>query len=206
MADISVPKEKMVLSDSEARKNYKVRRRSPTKATKKWWSDTQKIEAVHTYFMLGGNLSQTGKMLNIPLQTLNVWKRSEWWKNIDEEIRTEERLQLSNQLKKVVDKSWALVSDRLENGDWVYDQKTGEVRRKPVSLKDANKVAVDAVKLRQDMELVQHHTIATEQIADKLNKLAEAFSNLSKGKPLEPAEDVPFVERIDDALHEEREA
>jgi hypothetical protein len=44
---------------------------------------------------------------------------------------------------------------------------------------------------------------------NKLNKLAEAFTKLSKGEKLEEAEDIAFVdvvhEKDDNALHEERE-
>jgi transposase-like protein len=174
--------------------------------TNKRWSDTQKIEAVTTYLMLGGNLSQTSKALKIPLQTLNVWKYSEWWNHLERDVRKEERLTLSTKLKKVMDLSLEVASDRLERGDWIYDQKAGELRRKPVSMRDASKLAMDAANLRTKMDLNENHTIANEEISSKLEKLAEAFTNLSKGIKVtqEEVEDIEFVEEVIDALHEER--
>lgn len=195
-----------MLSDSKLLRNVKsVPRRAVGAATNKQWSDSQKIEAVTTYFMLGGSLSAVSKTLKIPLQTLHTWKRTDWWSQLEADIRKEERMQLSTRLKKVVDQSWDVVVDRLERGDWVLNQKTGELVRKPVGVRDAGRVAVDAAKLRNDMDLNNNFTVAAEQIEDKLNKLAQAFTNLAKGKT-----EVEYVEDItpkedDNALYEERQ-
>ena len=199
-----------MLSDNPLYKTFKSPPRRAVEAdTNKRWSDQQKIEAVTTYFMLGGNLSQTSKALKIPLVTLAMWKRSEWWNSLERDIRKEERLALSTKLKKVMDLSLEVASDRLEKGDWIYDQKAGELRRKPVSMRDAGKLAMDSANLRTKMDLQENHTIAQEEIAGKLEKLAEAFTNLSKGIKItkEEAEDIEYVEEIreeDNALHEER--
>ena len=84
-----------------------------------------------------------------------------------------------------MDASLVLVQDRLENGDWIYDQKEGELRRKPVSMKDAGKLAMDAANLRAKMNIQENHTVAAEHVEDKLAKLAKAFSDLANGKKLE---------------------
>jgi hypothetical protein len=157
-------------------------RRSVGAKTNKYWSDSQKIEAVATYLLLGGSLTKTSEMLKIPYPTLQMWKPSEWWKKVEDDIRREDRMQLSNKLKTVMENSWDIVSDRLENGDWVYNQKTGQAVRKPVSVKDASAIAIQTTKLRTEMELTENFTVATEQIEDKLTKLAKAFADLSKGK------------------------
>jgi len=196
-----------LLSDAKQRVAATTKNRPSNVSTNVRWSDKQKIEACTTYFMLGGNLSLVSKTLNISYETLKSWKASNWWKELETNIRKEERLQLSSRLKKVIDKSWDTVVERLENGDHVYNQKTGELIRKPVTLRDVGAIAKSATELREKLDLEEAHTVAAEHITDKLNKLAEAFSNLSKGikTPL-PAEDVEFVERTDDnALHEGRE-
>lgn len=198
-----------MLSDGSVFKEKKSSRNRATGAVMKRWSDRQKIEACTTYFMLGGNLSLTAEKLKIPHETLRTWKKSDWWKELEDDIRREERLTLSTKLRNLMDASLTLVQDRLEHGDWIYDQKEGELRRKPVSMKDAGKLAMDAANLRTKMNIQENHTVAAEHIEDKLNKLAKAFSDLANGKKLEtgPVEDVEYVEleEQDDAVYEERE-
>ncbi len=205
---VSTKKESCMLTDSVSRKNRKsVRNRSVTAKTNKFWSDRQKIEAVTTYLMLGGNAAMTARQLRIPVETIYTWKRYDWWHELVEEVRKEERLTLSTKLKNVMDTSWDVVKDRLEKGDWIYDQKAGELRRKPVSLRDAGKIAIDTANLRTKMDIVENHTVANEQIEEKLTKLAQAFTNLSKGITNNQAvEDIEFTEEeADDALYEGRE-
>lgn len=196
-----------MLTDSTRLKDRKGgSRRSVNAKTNKYWSDSQKIEAVTTYLLLGGNLNKTSQVLNIPYPTLQVWKPTEWWKKLEDDVRREERMQLSNKLRGIMETSWDVVKDRLENGDWVYNQKTGQVTRKPVSVRDAGAIASQVTKLRTDMELTENFTVATEQIEDKLTKLAKAFADLSKGKlKTGDVEDVEFSEGDDNALHDERE-
>ena len=188
-----------MISDSVFKKELASpkKRRGPDDANK-FYTDSQKIEAVTTYFLLGGNLALTARKLKINEGTLRGWKYSNWWKDLEKEIRTEERLKLSSKLKKIIGTSWEAVEDRLEHGDFFFDQKAGEVRRKPVSMKDASHIALEATKLHNNMQLEADHSVASEAIEDKLNKLAVAFSNLAKGiKPEAPAEDIEFVERVE---------
>lgn len=197
-----------MLSDGSVFKELKSSKRRAVGAVMKRWSDGQKMEACTTYFMLGGNLSLTSEKLKIPYETLKTWKKSDWWKELEDDIRREERLTLSTKLRNLMDASLVLVQDRLENGDWIYDQKAGELRRKPVSMKDAGKLAMDAANLRTKMNIQENHTVAAEHIEDKLSKLAKAFADLANGKKLDtgPVEDVEYVEKEDkDAIYEERQ-
>jgi hypothetical protein len=200
-----------MLSDSPNGKLQKSGRNRPIEAaTKLRWSDRQKIEAVTTFLMLGGNVIMTSVTSGIPEDTIYKWKATEWWNTMVNDLKQEERLVLSSKLKKVVDKSWDVVADRLEQGDWIYDQKKGEMRRKPVSLRDAANVAKEATNIREKLDMAENFTVQADQIEDKLTKLAKAFSDLAKGiKPPEPAEDIEYVELVnpenEDAVHEKRE-
>lgn len=195
-----------MLSDSDHYKNVKSSNKRSVSAFKDRWSDRQKIECITTYFMLGGNVKLTADKLKIPYETVRTWKKTDWWKELEEDIRREERLTLSTKLRSLMDAALVEVQDRLEKGDWIYDQKAGELKRKPVSMKDAGKLAMDAATLRTKMDIQENHTVAAEHIEDKLNKLAKAFSDLAKGKvTTEEAEDLPYVEVVEDAVHEERE-
>lgn len=167
--------------------------------TNKHWSDSQKLETVKTYLVLG-NLTLTASTLKIPLPTVKQWKKSEWWKTVENELMVQEDLQLGDRLKKIVNRSYDIIEDRMEKGDFVYDQKTGEMRRKPVNMKDAHKVGLD-LQDRRDV-LVRRHiegdTVTTDKIEKTLNDLAKRFEDIANGvnksKPVVEVTDVIFGE------------
>lgn len=174
-------------------------RRRATSARKSRWAMSQKTEAVTTYMILG-SMTLVAGALKIPLATLKVWKASEWWKQLEADLRVQEDLQLSTRLKKIVERSYDVVEDRLENGDFVYDQRTGEMRRKPVAMRDAHKVAMD-VGTRRDLLIDRHianESITTDKIEETLRTLAEQFATIAnqskKPSPVIEVTDVIFGE------------
>lgn len=192
-----------MLSDNERLQKYRPpqKEKKPGMSMTKRWTDKQKMECCTTYLLMGGNLAMTSRSLNIPERTIRLWKSMDWWKDVISEIQKQEKLELSARLKKVVNTSWDVVEDRLANGDFVYNQKTGELIRKPVSLRDANKAAIDAAKLKVELTEAENFTVNIEQIEDKLMKLAQTFKDLSEGKinkEVHEAEDIEFVEEVED--------
>jgi transposase-like protein len=173
-----------MLSDSPSKQLKKSKRiRSITAPTNKQWSDSQKMEAIQSYLLLG-NLALTSRILGIPEITLRVWKTSQWWKDTVAEIKSQEKVELSSKMKKLVGASLAVVEDRLINGDFQFDQKTGEVIRKPVNMKDAHKVAMD-MQERQDMidkSLSGEESKGDEGVQSRLLKLAEQFAEMATKK------------------------
>lgn len=171
-----------MLSDNSKMKYLPTRNRRKLTATKDHWSDSQKLECVKTYLILG-NLTLTASALNIPHNTVKTWKKMEWWKTIEQELMVQEDLQLGDRLKKIVNKSYDVIEDRMANGDFVYDQKTGQMRRKPVAMKDAHKVGLD-LQQRRD-ELVRRHvegeSISTDKIEKTLLDLAKRFEDIANG-------------------------
>ena len=179
-------------------------------ASRKRWGDQQKIEAVSTYVVLGGNATQTAIALQIPAETLRIWTKTQWWKDLYDEIKQQENIELSHKLQKIVTRSLALVEDRLENGDFFYDQKTGKVVRKEVSLRDAHEVMKSSFNMKESIEKPQTVALEENSINDKLAALAKQFEQFAvaqKEKPAINVTDVVFVENKeeDDAIHEERE-
>ena len=142
------------------------------------WSEKQRMDAVNSYLLLG-NLALTSRVLNIPEVTLRYWKAQPWWKDAVAEIKSSEKMQLSVRVKKLVDASLAVVEDRLLNGDFQFDQKTGEVVRKPVNLKDAHKVAIDMADKHEALEKAEDVVQKEENVDDKLLRLAEKFATMA---------------------------
>lgn len=202
----------MALSDSPIAKNQESKRRRAVKAdTNLRWSDSQKIEAVQTYLALG-KITLAAAVLKIPEVTLRNWKSKDWWKEIEQELRLQDDMVLSSKLQNLINKSLETVSDRLENGDYIYDQKTGQLVRKPVAMKDAHKVAMDMVDKREFLITKVPQQQSAEALDDKLTKLAEKFAQIAQSvKAPVQVTDVIFEEvstiqeEVTDAIHEERE-
>jgi hypothetical protein len=159
----------------------------------------KKAEVVTTFLALGGNKALTAATCKIPEPTLVSWTKTDWWHELVQEQRQQENLTLSTRLKKLMDKSLNLVEDRLENGEWYYDQKKGELIRKPAALRDVHKVSVDLINQRQALEGHKNHIVAEENVMDRLTKLAkqfEDFANKTKIVKEEPdiIDDIEFKE------------
>lgn len=201
----------MALSDSPNAKKVRTKRRAVDAGMGVRWSDSQKLEAVQTYLMLG-SVRMTSAALRIPEITIKVWRASTWWKDLESELKIQDELQLSTRLKKIAEKSFAAVEDRLEHGNFIFDQKTGKVRRIPVNLKDAHKVAVDSVQ-QQELIARKHVEVANDgQIMDKLEQLANKFAEMATDKFKQIKDETRTVEMADvieedddDAIYEESE-
>ena len=160
------------------------------------YSTKQKYQAVVLYKMIG-NLTTVAKHMGIPVQTLHEWHTKDWWFEIEEEIRKESRSKLGKNLQSIVDKAFKEVQDRLENGDWIWDQKTGKMLRKPIGAHTANQILKDSLdktlfleKLAKDEKKVDNE----EKIAERLLRLSEEFKKFTKAKDI-----------TGDAIHDERE-
>lgn len=184
-----------MLSDNENRAKIPSSRRRATGApTNKHWSDSQKIEAVTTYLTLG-NLVLTSNVLKIPEMTLRGWKQKQWWADIEAELRTQENIQLSSRLQRIIDKTLEAAEDRINHGDLIYDNRTGQLVRKPVNLRDVHKVAMDMIDKREQLTNRVPTHVAMEQIDDRLKKLASQFEQIAqKTKPPIEVTDVIFTE------------
>lgn len=170
------------------------------------WSQEARIAAVSQYLVLG-NMALVSSVTKIPHQLLRAWKGQPWWAEIESQVRATENLQMDGKLTKIVDKSLDAVMDRLENGEFVYNQKTGQVIRKQVNMKDAAKVTVDMITKR---ELLRGNATARTEttqtsVEDQLKALALEFAKWQNPQPKVETLDVETVEIIDNAIYDERE-
>lgn len=156
------------------------RRKEGNTGYRRHYSDSQKIEAVTTYLMVG-SLKMTAAMLKININTIKLWRKSQWWKDIENDLRAQEDLQLSKRLQNIVTKSLDVIEDRMENGDFVYDQKSGQMRRKPVSMRETAKVMLD-LQDRRDVLIDRHmeeQSVSADKIENTLKKLADEFAKIA---------------------------
>lgn len=189
--------------------------RRPTSAEKFHWSDGQKLEAIKLYLLLG-NVALTAATLKIPDVTLREWRRKQWWKDLEQELKAQESILVSNRLKSIVDKTLVAIDDRIENGEFQWDQKQQKLIRKPVKLRDLTTAA--NVLMERNSAIVKEQQqeqigTTTSSIKEQLDVLASEFAKFNnRGK--QGAQDIPFLElplEVSDAgdnenaVHDERE-
>lgn len=171
------------------------------------YSTKQKYEAVVLYKMIG-NLTTVAKHKGIPIQTLHEWHTKDWWFEIEEEIRKESRSKLGKNLQSIVDKAFEEVIDRLEEGDWIYDQKQGKMIRKPIGAHTVNQILNDGLNKTFFMEKLQREEKQEEkeeEMQERLLKLSKEFEKYTKAREI-IAEPIVEIEDIaKNAIHDERE-
>lgn len=166
-----------MLSDNKPhKKSPLVRSRKDYRAA---YADSQKLEAVKLWLVCG-NMPVVSATLGIPLPTIKQWRYSKWWGEIVAELKTEDSIKLSKKLQEVANKALAVVEDRLDNGDWIYDQKLGEMRRKPVSSRDAYQITAGVLDRHLAIERKPQEDANQQKIADRLESIAATFASFAR--------------------------
>jgi len=181
----------LALSDSPRLRKTRVNKRKPTDV-KARYSDAQKLEAAKLWLVVGNN-ALVAATLNISLNTLNYWKSQKWWRELIDDLKQETNIKLSNKLRAIADKSMDLVMDRLENGDFIYDQKTGALVRKPMIGKDAARIASDFVD--KAIKIDQKPREEEAAVVGRLEDLAKRFEELAKKRTPVQVTDVITIEK-----------
>ena len=173
------------------------------------WPREARLQAVSQYLVLG-NMALVSGLTGIPHQLLRSWKAQPWWKEMEQEVRLTENIEMDSKLTKIVDKSLEQVLDRVENGDFVYDNKTGQIKRKPANLRDIGRVSIDLLSKRELLRGNATERKETTQVSvtEQLKQLAMEFAKWNNPQTKQEAIDVEMVEVIEqdteDALYEER--
>lgn len=149
-----------------------------------WWSEGKQLEVVTAYLILGkSNLVES--LTGVPRGTIRRWKSAPWWKELVDQIQTEEDQELDAKLTKVVNKVLTVVDDRLDNGDFQYDPRTGEFVRKPVGLRDSWKAGKEMIDLRQNLRKAPKERVDQAAVQDILKNPAVEFAQMAKRKATE---------------------
>lgn len=180
-----------------SQRNMKVKHRPHTT-----WPVEKKIEVVSQWLVLG-NMRMVAAITGVSYDLIREWKGQPWWKELEGEIRATQNIEMDTKLSKIVDKSLDAVLDRVENGDFIYDQKSGEIRRKPAALRDIHRVSVDTLSKRELLRGNATERKETTQVSveEQLKMLAMEFAKWTD-KNKHP---VIELEEVEDAIYAERE-
>lgn len=158
------------------------------------WLPEAKFDLISSLVDLG-NLRKACEVQKIPWITAVQWSKQDWWPQMMEDVKAAKRAELQAKMNSIVDTALSKVQDRLENGDFVLNNKTGEILRKPVNLKDSSRVATDlintSVKLEQQN---QTSKVAQESVGEMLKTLAQEFAKFTKKQVHTDVIDIPFRE------------
>jgi hypothetical protein len=94
-------------------------------------------------------------------------------------------MEMSSRLKKVVDKSLDVVIDRLENGDHMFNPRTGEIVRIPLKARDALKAIDTSLDKRQLLQQKTTQAVEQHTIEDRLANLLAKFEQMGSGRLIE---------------------
>jgi len=147
----------------------------------KQYSSKIRLECVQNYMILG-NCEQVGAITGVPAQTIRLWRMQDWWKDLENEFRHSENLQVTGKLKRIVEKSLTAVEERLDAGDWQYDPKTGALIRRPVLLRDAAKVASEFLERQQALQERVIEKAAQPSVEEALKRIAAEFVKIARGE------------------------
>lgn len=168
-----------------------------------YWTIGTKHEVIWT-LLATGNIRETSRKTKVPIETIRLWKEAEWWPAMVEEIKKARREELNSKLGKVVEMALDKVADRLENGDYVLNNKTGEIVRKPVNLKDASRVMNEVLVNQMKMDKANTETVVSNQsVGDMLKTLAVEFAKFNRKQENKQAIDIEFKE-VNSAIHDQR--
>lgn len=150
------------------------------------WSDEKRVEAVTAYVALG-KMPKVALATDIPVNTLWAWKKySNWWPDLEKTIRGEQNNEYSATISDIVSSSLLAIKDRIKGGDFIYNPRSGETVRVPVSAKALNQVVNTMLdkrgKLVRENQAETTADVDEKTLENKLTQLADAFKSFVSSK------------------------
>lgn len=145
------------------------------------WSDEKRVEAVTAYVAMG-KMPKVSLATDIPVNTLWAWKKySNWWSDLEKTIRGEQNNEYSATISDIVSSSLLAIKDRIKEGDFIYNPRSGETVRVPVSAKALNQVVNTMLdkrgKLVRENQAETTSDVDEKTLENKLTQLADAFKS-----------------------------
>jgi uncharacterized protein (DUF2384 family) len=147
----------------------------------KWWSDAKRVEVVTGYLILG-KAPLVEAMTGVPAGTIRRWKQEPWFNEMVNQIQKEDDQELDAKLASRLSKALDIIDDRLTSGDYMFNPKTGEFTRRPVSMKDTWKTTKELVDLRLMLRKQPKEQAGAEAVGDILKGLAREFADMARNK------------------------
>ena len=156
------------------------------------YAPEKKIQAVACY-MICGTFAEASRMCGIDGATIAGWKKnSEWWPALVTQINRNRQEELDIAFTQAIHKSTEVTTERLTNGDVIYDKKTESFIRQPVKGKDA---AVIAEIMFRNRALQRGDPT---QRVEKMNRIGQQFDQFSKAKDVTDLTEITIHDQVKD--------
>lgn len=144
----------------------------------------RKTEAA-TLYCVYGNVKEVAKILDLPEKVLKEWKQEPWWFEIQKQVFIEQNEELAAKLSTTLAKTIDEINERLENGDYTYNPKTGNVTRKPMEAKVVAGIFDSLAHQRRLTRGEPTQLTAKVGVDDRLKRLEESFIKFAEHKIVE---------------------
>jgi len=151
------------------------------KNKKGWYPEETRIEAVALYATFG-NVAEVARILGMQATTIRQWKMSEWWHEMMNRVHDEKDEELDTKFTKTIDLAMDEINDRLVNGEYVHNPKTGITVRVKPKMRDVAMVAVSNLEKRQLLRGQPTSRSEKVDVNDSLQRLANEFSRFATAK------------------------
>lgn len=147
----------------------------------KFFPQTTKIDAA-TLYAVYGDTKQVSELANVPESVIRGWKQEPWWIEIQKQVYTEQNEKLAARISVILNKTITHLEERLEHGDEVVVQKTGEIVTKKVDASVLAKMFENLAHQRRITRGEPTSISAKLGVDDRLKNLAEAFYKFTNAK------------------------
>ena len=168
-----------------------------TTAKNSKYTHDEKLNAVMRYVSCG-NMKAVSRETGIPYMTIVEWKRSsEWWDDVVQECKKRWQEDLDGNMTGVIHDIMGGIAERIQDGDSVYDSKTGQIVRVPIKGKELATIAGilfdKRAAMRGDPTNITKQTTSSEQLKaleSKFKEFSQALeSSGAMAKPIEGSTD-----------------
>lgn len=131
-----------------------------------------KWQAALAYCVTGSTI-KAGKITGIPERTVREWTEKDWWADMVGEAKASKSEELDAMWTGVIHEAVTEATDRVIHGDFYVEKNTGELKRKPMSGREAALIAAigyDKRALGRGEVTRRTENITTERKLDKIKK------------------------------------
>jgi hypothetical protein len=155
-----------------------------------------KVDAA-TVYAVYGDVVQVSTLTDVPASVIRGWKQEPWWIEIQKQVYTEQNERLAARISGVLDKTITHLEDRLENGDEVLSNKTGEIVIKKVDASVLAKMFENLAHQRRITRGEPTSISAKVGVNDRLKTLETAFLKFAKARDITPVVNEQDIEDIE---------
>lgn len=149
-----------------------------------------KIEVAQKYVLLG-NMRLVSEVTGISYDTLMEWKKTKWWVELLQELKAAKKATSTRKLSTLLDNSLDVIADKLENGEVVFNSKTGEFTRVSLPAREVIRLTEFLLKHQRETEKLEQQIVQQDHTVDStLKVLAKEFAKWAKKPAVQEVVDV----------------